>query len=351
MQTGASDVSTWLERLVAKTRIPYQLFFVLEGFLLYGVGLILAGLTGNLQEFISDPKWVYFIALQAFAGAMIIYSLHRFDSSLDRLKAVIALSEEQYDEAKRRLRKSVTMPLYWFLAVFLLGWYLACIYFVGNGPLDWGDWSSQWVWWATYNSPSTFYLYYEIICLPWLVLASMYLWVVAVGLNLAYAKLCFRTPFRGTPLLTLGTRLFDGFARLTIITFVCLVVASLSYLYLWNPMKPQIWGPSLYLPIGAIYTLVMALPAAFLPHYCFYKLFSRTKNGVLSNIESQIMTLISKGTTTSGKKQERQLAVLHQSKVAVESARTSLLHVRIVVEFVFVSFGHLALMQLVPHLE
>lgn len=71
---------------------------------------------------------------------------------------------------------------------------------------------------------------------------------------------------------------------------------------------------------------------------------------MLSNIESEIMMLISKGTPASEKKREQQLALLHQSKVAVEAAKVSLVNVRIVVEFVAVSAAHLVVMQLLPHL-
>lgn len=341
----------WFERLVAKTRIPYQLFFTLEGCLLYSVGLILASLTGNLHEFITEPKWASFIALQAFAGAMVIYTLRKFDYSLNRLNAMVALSAEQYNEVKRRLRKTVTVPIYWFLVVFILAWYLSIIFIVGNGLLDWGDWASQWVWWGNYNSPSLFYIYYEFICLLWLVVLSIYLWVVAVGLNLAYAKLCFKTPFRGMPLLTLGTRILDGFARLSIITFASIMVASPSYFYLWTPMETaSIWAPSFYLSVGAIYFLAMALPAIILPHCFFYILLSRNKKSMLSNIESEIMALLSKGMPAFGKKQERQLILLNQSKTAIESARTSLVNVRIVIEFGLVNVAHFAIMQFLPHL-
>ncbi len=341
----------WLERLVAKIRIPYQLFFTLEGCLLYGIGLIGASLTGNLHEFITEPKWACFIALQASAGAMVVYALRKFDYSLNRLNPTVALSAEQFNEVKRQLRKTVTLPIYWLLVAFVLTWFLSCIFIVGNGLLDWGNYAPQWVWWGNYNSPSLFYLYYELISLLWIVVVSIYLWVVAIGLNLAYAKLCFKTPFHGMPLLTLGTRIFDGFARLTIITFAGIVVGGLSYFYLWGPIEsPSIWTHSSYLPVGGIYALAMALPAIILPHCFFSLLLSRNKKTVLSNIELEIMALISKGMPASGKKQERQLISLNQSKTAVESARTSLLNVRIVIEFVLVNAVNFAIMLLIPHL-
>ena len=341
--------TVWFERLVEKAGIRYQLFFALVGCLLYGGGVTLAGMTGNLSEFITERKWACFIALLAATGVALFYTLRKFDSSVDRLNEVVELSEDKLSEEKRRLRGSITVPVYWIPVVLLLAWYLSRLSIVGGGLVDWGGYHYNWVWWATYNSPHLFNVYYVVMCLPWFLVSAIYLCVVAVGLNLAYARLCLRTRFRGRELLTRGTRVFNGFGRLTIVTFACLVVASLSYVYLWHPLKADLWTSSVHLPIGAIYLPAMALPAALLPHYFFYRLLSRTKAAELNWLESE-MRAVSRDPGISQRKREQRLRQLGQDRIIVESARTSLLNVRIVVEFVGVSVAHLGLMQLVPHL-
>ena len=349
MQAAAPGATTaWFERLVEKAGIRYQLFFALVGCLLYSGGVTLAGMTGNLSQFITEPKWACFIALLGATGVALFYTLRKFDSSVDRLKEVVELSEDKLSEEKRRLRGSVTVPVYWIPVALLLAWYLSRFSIVGGGFLDWGGYHSHWVWWATYNSPHLFNVYYQIMCLPWFLVSAIYLCVVAVGLNLAYARLCLRTRFRDRELLTRGTRVFNGFGHLTMVTFACLVVASLSYLYLWSPVKPHLWTLSV-MPTGAIYLLAMALPAALLPHYFFYRLLSRAKTAELNWLESE-MRAVSRDPAISQRKREQRLREFGQERLIVESARTSLLNIRIVVEFVAVSIAHLGLMQLVPHL-
>lgn len=316
----------WLDRFVSRLRIPYPVSFGLMALFLYLLGFPFMLATGNLQSFLSEPRWVLIALFGALNGILVVFVFRKFSNALDGIQYLIDAGGN-FTEIKRKLLGHLTRRIYWVIVVFWL-------------VLNFVESPSSMRWWWFYNQPGVITVYELIETLPCCVLGGIFMYMIPIGLNLAYRDLCLHTPFKKGEIRSEWLKPFKNFRWLITLTMFGAVVYAL--------FPPNIWGTSpepaaaahwvVFIPYTGI--AIVLISAILLPHYFFHRLFSKTKKGLLGDIE----VMNSQATTHDDKTVLNRILFLLE-KGEVEKLKTWLLDVKTVGEIAAVVLIHVALVE------
>jgi hypothetical protein len=321
-----NDLKFWLDRLARKSRIPYPAFFSLVAVLLYLLGLPFMFLSDNLSLFLSEPRWIVVAAFGAVNGILIIFVFRGFSASLSGVRHIIP-SNHDFAAVEDRLLGHLTSKAYWLVIFFWL-----TLNFI-EAPLSMR-------WWRSYNQADIVTLYELIETLPCCIFGGVFMYMIPVGLPLAYRDLCLRSSFKEDRLLSEWMRPFKGFKRLIALTMLGAAIYAVFPPIIWGfatrPTTASSW--SQFIPYAGIAAVLVS--AVLLPHYFFHELFSKVKQTRIDGLDRQI--------TETSKETEKGLLrgiLLMLEKEQTRSLKTWLLDVRILGEVLAVALIHVILVE------
>jgi hypothetical protein len=326
------DLRFWLDRLARKSRIPYPAFFGLVAVLLYMLGLPFMIVSGNLGSFLSEPRWVLVAAFGAVNGIMIIFVFRGFSASLRGVRHLIPSNHDNFGAVEDRLLGHLTSKAYWLV----IGFWLALNFI--EAPLSMR-------WWGSYNQADIVTLYELIETLPCCIFGGVFMYMIPVGLPLAYRDLCLRTSFKEDVLLSEWMRPFKGFKRLIALTMLGAAVYAVFPPIIWGfATRPTTVGSwSLFIPYAGIAAVLVS--AVLLPHYFFHELFSDVRHARIDWLDRQISE-----TSRETEKGLLRNILLMLEKGQAGSLKTWLLDVRILAELLAVALVHVILVESVTML-
>jgi hypothetical protein len=316
----------WLDRYAGKAGIPYPVTFVLMALFLYLLGFPFMALTGNLHSFLTEPRWVLVALFGALNGILIVFVYRKFSRALDSIEHLVD-TEADFRKTKQKLMGYLTNRVYWVVVVFWLA-------------LNFVESPSSMRWWWFYNQSQIITAYELIETLPCCILGGIFMYMIPVGLNLAYRQLCFNTPFKRDALEDEWMKPFRDFRLLITFTMFGAVVYAI--------FPPTIWGSAgavstaywvTFIPYTGITIVLVAV--VLLPHLLFHRLFSRNKQVLLGDIEEEV-----RRSRTEGRKNTLKRVLLLLEKGETEKLKTWLLDVKTYAEIVFVLLLHVGLVEL-----
>jgi len=191
------------------------------------------------------------------------------DESLEDVREYSILGDKEWNEFKENVRGKATSKIYWLLFSF---WMVYSFYHIFFTKATW--WSQD------YNSQLTMDIYgFLVQGLNGCFFGGIFMTLISVSLNLAYREIYSRKVFSDDIITTKGKKKLSKFKNLILTeTFAAAIIGALAI---------SIWSKAiLYAPI--IGSMVMILPTAIYPHYTFYKVLSKAKEGRISVIEKHI---------------------------------------------------------------
>jgi len=200
-------------------------------------------------------------------------------------------------------------------------------------------------WWRFYNQPQLVTVYELIETLPCCIIGGIFMYMIPVGLTLAYRELCLKASFKTEELASSWMKPFNDFKQLITLTMLGAAIYAV--------FPPNIWGSvveptavthwSIFIPYASI--AIVLVSAVLLPHYFFHRLFSKAKNDRLDEYETKI-SQISKTTHESISK--RILLLLEREEV--EKLKTWLIDVKILGEILIVALIHVTLVEIIARI-
>jgi hypothetical protein len=317
----------WLEKLIAKTRIPFPIFFIAINIALYLGGLILATVTGNTSAYLSQPRWALMAAFGALNGNAIFITLRYFKKSLKSIKPLIVIEPDKWDTLQQRLLRQVTSPIYWIPVLFWLTFSYYSEFIRGSGWFSIG---------VTYSHPELISVYgYLYQGISGCILGGMLMGMLPINLSLAFWKLTSQNAFSDEIITRRGKYLFGDMKNLVIINTAMLIVSTGIAMSLWVEVLPL---------APVVGSLAEFIPTAMVPHVFFHELLAKAKEKKLSELEFSIETLLNNTSEASfGDGIRFQGLLREEDKVSSES--TWLVDLRAVIELVGVTFLHLIITQ------
>ena len=168
------------------------------------------------------------------------------------------------------------------------------------------------------------------------------MYMIPVGLNLAYRDLCLNTPFNKDILISEWMKPFKDFKWLITLTMFGAVVYAV--------FPPNIWGATvgsraaahwvIFIPYTGI--AIVLVSAVLLPHHFFHKLFSNMKHSVLEGLQKEL----SQSTTEKDKNILKRILLLLE-KGEIEKLKAWLLDVKTLGEIVVVVLLHVGLVEVI----
>lgn len=314
-----------MDRVVRGSRIAYPIFFGLIGLFLYLLAIPFMIVSNNLQSFLSEPMWVLVAMFGALNGILTIFVYREFSYALSKTEHLMALDD--FQKVKSRLLGYLTNRVYWIVVIFWL------ILNLIEAPRNMR-------WWWFYNQPNLVTAYELIETLPCCVIGGIFMYIVPVGLVLAYRSLCLKTPFKKGLLASEWMKPFKDFRRL--ITLIMLGAA------VYAVFPPAIWGSvvkqsietrwSIFIPYTSI--VIVLVSAILLPHYFFHRLFSDTKENLYTDLQEKI----SEVTTKEGNNISREILLLLE-KGEIEKLKTWLIDVKFIGEILTVAIVHAIIVE------
>lgn len=295
------------------------------GLFLYLLGIPFMIASGNLTQFLSEPRWIIVSAFGALNGILIIFVFRTFSESLLRIRHLIDYGD--YHGVNDRLLGRLTSRVSWLFVAFWLA-------------LNFIESPQHMRWWWFYNQANFVTAYESIETLPCCILGGIFMYMIPVGLSLAYRELCLKTAFKRDLLLSEWMKPFKGFRRLISLTMFGAVVYAVFPPIIWgftaNSTDATNW--SLFIPYTSI--AIVLVSAVLLPHYFFHRLFSNVKEDRLEELEKEI-------TQTSADTDKgilRRILLLFE-KGEVEKLETWLLDVEVLGEVIVVAFMRVILVE------
>jgi len=315
----------WLDKAVRRSRIPYSIFFTLMGLFLYVLGIPFMIASNNLQRFLSEPRWIIVAAFGSLNGILIIFVLREFSDSLLGIRQLI--DDDDFQMKNDRLLGYLTSRVYWLFVVFWLALNLI------ESP-------RVMRWWWSYDQTYIVTAYQLVETLPCCILGGIFMYMIPVGLSLAYRDLCLKTPFKKDLFLLEWIKSFKGFRRLISLT----MFGSVAYAV----FPPIIWGSTAYSASAAPWShfipytgiAIVFVSAVLFPHYFFHELFSNAKDRRLDELGKEI-TQTSLG---DDKSILRKILLLFE-RGEVEKLETWLIDIKILGEVLVVALMHIILVE------
>lgn len=219
----------WLERLVARSRIPYPVLFGALNASLYIGGLLIAMVTGNLQAYIGQPRWVLMAVFGWLNGCAVILATRLFMNSLDSARPLLKTDPSGWKRFEQELSKTITYPFYWIPVLF---WFAFSFYYDIRGS---GWWNIH----TTYSQPlviATYgYIYQGISgCL----LGGMLMGILPINLSIAFWKLTSQHAYYEDIITERGKSCFRPLKRLIILNTAMLVISTGVAMSLWVEILP-----------------------------------------------------------------------------------------------------------------
>jgi hypothetical protein len=317
----------WLDRVVRKSRVPYPVFFGLMAAFLYLLGLPFMITSGNLHSFLAEPRWVIVALFGALNGVLIVFVFRKFSDSLTGIQPLIG-AEEDFQKIKDKLLAHLTRRVYWFVVGLLLA-------------LNSIESPQTMRWWWFYHQPDLITIYALIETLPCCILGGMFMYMIPIGLNLAYRDLCFNTLFQKDALVRDWMKPFKDFKWLITMTMFGAGVYAV--------FPPNIWG----MPAGSsaaahwvtfipyVSIAIVLVAAILLPHIFFHRLFSKVKDSLLGGFQRE--------TPQASMRQDKDILskiLLLLEKGETEKLKTWLLDEKIVGEILIVASILVGLVEL-----
>ncbi len=272
----------WLVRFLGKTRLRYPTALAAITILLYGAGVALCAATGNTAQFLHEARWIVLSAFGWLNGVAVVYALKNFDAASVKAKSFSALGDGEFRRTRADISRLVTHPAYW--AIVALWTLLSLYHLIGER-----------CWWqlgASYHQPLAVDIY-GFVAQVWngCVLGGMFVYIVPIGLNLAYAKVCSLKYFRSEIATEKGIRALSGFKRLITVNTLAAAVMSVLAIAIWA----QATSP--YIPLAG--SAFMFLPTAIVPHALFRRVLSKARRERLDALGEQIGGIASEGSEAS----------------------------------------------------
>jgi len=203
--------------------------------------------------------------------------MKRLSEAVLELKPLLNLKEIEINDLISVLRKRALSRLYWVIVGFWLVFSTLHLYLVKEFGLS----TSNIVEIASfYRNPSLIELYgWASQVINGCVLGGTFMFVIPIGMNLAYWELCSKIGFNNKALTISGKKFFSGFRKLITANTMAAAVSS--------GLAMGIWGRYiLFVPL--IGSLLMFLPTAIVPHFLLHKGLSKVKDDELRKIELNI---------------------------------------------------------------
>ncbi len=323
---GGLNLYFWLDTLARKARIPYPFLFGLIGLVLYLLGIPVMIMTDNLVSFLAEPRWVFLAVYSGLSAIGIVFAYRKFRDSLDKIRPLVS-SEEEFQGLYIRAVYRLTHWIYWGIVVF---WIVLNLLIFVNPTI------TIWMWYGSYNQLLLVAVYYQIAMIPANVFGGMFMYIVPIGLTLAYREICINTAFDHNKLLSEWKSPFGGFRNLITLALLVAGISAILVLLLWTG------GVNIF-----AYTsiLVIVVPTLVFPHYYFHLLFSRTRTTQLNSIREELMsTPIDQEGDPSG----RILLLLEEARI--DRKKIWLIDIVTIVEILVVALMHVLLVEILTML-
>ena len=285
-------------------------------------------ITDNFQPFLLDYRWVLTAIFGAYTGILIIFVLRNFSDSLNKIEHLI--DSGGFQKVKKKLLDHLTSKFYWIIVALFL--------FITTSIFN--EAGQKWYWQSLYNETQLVSAYYFVQNVPWCILYGIFMYMIPIGLNLAYRDLCLRTSFKKDILLSEWMEPFKGFRRFITLIMFGIVIYAVFPLYIWgatpDPSVEAHW--SNYVPYFNV-TIILVSVVLF-PHYYFHKLFSRAKSGLLKDLRRELLKI-----STQRENEKISKILLLLEKGDVEKMKTWLIDVKVLGEVLIVALMHVFLVE------
>jgi hypothetical protein len=316
----------WLEDLVARSQLPYPIFFAVLNMALYVGGLLVALVTGNLEPYLIQPRWILMAVFGSLNGTAVFFALRLFRRSCLSIKPLLNIGSDTSDALQQDLQRRATFPIYWMPVIFWLAFSFYHSFILGTG------------WWTidtVYAQPRLIaaygYLYQGVSgCL----LGGILMGMLPINLNLAFWKLSSQA-YSDNIITWKGKSYFEPLKRLVILNTAMLVISTGIALSLWMEVLPLA-------PI--IGSLAEFIPTAIFPHYLFHILLARAKDKKLSELEEHITSVLTIETNASVGDLIRFEGLLREEE-QIRHETTWLIDLHAIVELVAVTFMHIIIVE------
>jgi hypothetical protein len=317
----------WLERLVARTRIPFPIFFTAVNVALYLGGLALAAATGNTGAYLSQPRWALMAAFGALNGSAIFITVRYFRKSLGSIRPLMTVGDDEWGALQERLVGQVTSPIYWVLVVFWLAFSFYSEFVRGSGWFSIG---------VAYSRPELMAVYaYLYQGFSGCLLGGMLMGMLPVNLSLAFWRLVSKGAFSDEIITARGKAFFGGIKNLIIVDTGLLVVSTGIAMSLWMEVVPL---------APVVGSLAEFIPTAVIPHVLFHVSLAGAKERRLDGLGLRAESLLGNASEASlGDIIRFQGLLRDEDRVSGES--TWLVDLGAVIELVAVTFVHLLITQ------
>jgi hypothetical protein len=317
----------WLDKIICKSKLPYPLAFSLMALFLYLLGFPFMLASNNLTAFLHEPKWIIVAVFGALNGILVIFVFRKFSSSFEKMEHLFD-SHAHFQEIKDKLLGHLTNRFYWIVVAFWL-------------VLNFVEAPHTMRWWWFYNQPQLTTAYELIATLPACILGGMFMYMIPIGLNLAYKDLCSNRFFEKDALISEWMKPFRDFKWLITFTMFGAIVYAVFPPYIWGTSAESAVVPQwiTFIPYTGIAIVLVA--AVLLPHIFFHRFFSNVKQSLLDDFQRDI----------SVAPVQNQENILHKillllEKGEVEKLKTWLLDVKTAGEILLAALMHIGLVEI-----
>ncbi len=312
------------------------------GPILYLVGVLIAVISGNLENFLFDYPWASFIVaymIGSWAGPHLGERHRRCTRSI---RKAFSVSDEKFEEIVEENMRRLSHPrnlIFGLIFVPTLLW--------------------AWVfrlWWYDYTSLIFFDVYYLVVVV-WVFIAYaaiMFSAVVACHLNIY--RLCEKIPLNSEYLMGEGYAILrqswgDLISKITIVAFIMSALINVPIL-----LHSGVLGSLLNLVLAFVLTVIIFL----FPHFMFHRMLGKAKKELQLRIQNDRKNLgvigleqfESSEVETSKVLKMLNLIYLTQYEWTLQNRSTWLVDLKAVAELLVVASMHILLMEvltLIPH--
>jgi len=297
---------------------------------LYLLGIPLMHVTGNLRYFLSEPRWLLAAIFGALNGILIIFVFRGFSNALHRVGHLINSGGLQ--RVKNRLLGYLTHKAYWLVVLFWLA------FNIWDAP-------RSMPWWWSYNEPGLVTVYALIETSPCCILGGIFMYMIPIGLTLAYRGLCLKTFFKGRDLISEWMKPFKGFRTLITLTMLGAAVYAVFPPSIWGSTAMPTGTPHWWIFIPYTGVAIVLVSTVLSPHLFFHKLFSNLKESRIEDLQREL----SQTSTATNRGLSRRILLLLEKNEA-EKLKTWLIDIKILGEILGVTMLHVILVEAITTL-